>query len=248
MSNSKLWQIRYRVHDNNDILYYHNKLSDISDAKVHLTVAHRGSETIFATATDALDTTATHIHILFETAIPCSLYKAKQLIQRSGVYTESPGSNLGSRDYSISVATDISGAVSYFLWEFARTSTKLSFTKGNVITSESIEITPEIISKSNEHYEAKRFNYNRKHKRATTDRTTVLQSFYERYASGCNETLERISVDYSQAMHDKKIRVSNFMQEQDIINIWSYNNPKRLKQLAISRAERLSEKYNIPLH
>lgn len=245
MSNSDLWQIRYRLTDASELELYTNKLREISGATVVLAVSHHGSETVFKSSTDTLDATVTHMHALLHIPVACSLYKAKQLISRTGIYTEPPGSLLGSRDKSVSIATDISGAMAYFLWEFARNPTKLSFTQGRVIVDPSTCCEDDIITVANSHYEAKRGDYNRRHKKQRTARTDVLQSFLTRYASGYNKTFDKLYVEYSEALFQHKVfNVSNFLMENDCLKIWCHT-PERRAHIAKQKARQLMEKYDL---
>lgn len=252
---SKLWQIRYRVNDEGTLQLYCDKLSEISGGKVIFGVNHFGTEGVFGkpkrtagdVETDQSAMVSTHCHILFETPTACSPYICKKLVEGTGIYDTPVGSVLGSRDKSISIANDISGAMGYFLWEFVRSppdrKSTLLFFQGRHYINPEYNIETEIRLRAYEHYQAKREHYNRRQKRSGNKRLEIYKSFIERYASGYNGTFQRLFVEYSKALFGADVRSSNYIIEQDVLNIYLLNNAERQDKFFKGRAQAAYEKY-----
>lgn len=258
MPDTQLWQIRYRVNDESDLQLYCEKLGEISGCTVIFGVNHFGTEAIFGNVSRLTDTTgttgdqaamvSTHCHILFRTAVPCSLYKCKKLIASSGIYDTPIGSVLGSRDKSVSVATDISGAMAYFLWEYVRSvpSKRLSvlrFYNNRHFPRDKSDIDYQIRVRAYEHYQAKREHYNRKRKRSGNKRIDIYNSFVERYSSGYTGKFPALYVEYNKALYNANLHCSSFIIERDVISIWLLNNPARQDLYFKNRAQAVYEKY-----
>lgn len=237
------WHLRVRINNTTDFKEYVGFFTDVSDCTLVCAVPHKGSSSVFSTSCDGTILPPTHCHLMCTTPVALSIYKFKQLLMRIGFLGKVRNDKLGSRDYACSVATNPSDAFGYFLWEYCRSDGTITLPETYYST---IELTPAITKIALEHYKAKAKQFRRKQHKPGTVRLDILQSFFARYATGCTDSVKRVTLLYTQSLRENNLKLSRFIQEQDILTIWSHNAPDRHKHLAVEFAHSISEKYNIP--